>query len=60
MDRDKKKKFTQKSNASKIRVLVVEGYLFMTGLVSQALCALGVKEADVAPNGAEAVQRLNR
>ena len=60
MDRDKKKKFTQKSNASKIRVLVVEGYLLMTGLVSQVLCGLGAKEANLAPNGAEAVQRLNR
>jgi hypothetical protein len=59
VDRDEKKKSTQKSNASKIGVLVVEGYLFMTGLVSQVLCGLGAKEADLAPNGAEAVQRLN-
>lgn len=60
MDRDKKKKFTQKSNASKIRVLIVEVYFFVAGLVSQVSCGLGAKEADLASNSAEAVPSLNR
>ena len=53
MDRDKKKKFAQKSNASKIRVLVVEGYFLMAGLVSKVSCGLVAKEPDLLPNAAE-------
>ena len=36
-----------------MRVLVVEGYFLMAGLVSKVSCGLVAKEPDLAPNAAE-------